>query len=169
MMPRAFLDKICPPETLQERLEAVRKPLGAAKPKVVFTNGVFDILHPGHVAYLAEARAKGDFLIVAVNSDESAKRLGKGEDRPINNLDHRRTVVAALESVDLVTWFGEDTPIKLIGICWPDVLVKGGDWNEDAIVGAKEVKARGGSVFSIPFKWATSTSAVVERISRGKS
>jgi D-glycero-beta-D-manno-heptose 1-phosphate adenylyltransferase len=165
-MPRTFLNKIYPPEKLRERLDAVRTQLGPAKSRLVFTNGVFDILHPGHVTYLAEARAKGDFLIVALNSDESAKRLEKGEGRPYNTLENRMTVVAALESVDLVTWFEEDTPIKVIGLCWPDILVKGGDWKEDAIVGAEQVRAHGGSVFSIPFEWATSTSALVERIKR---
>jgi D-glycero-beta-D-manno-heptose 1-phosphate adenylyltransferase len=163
-MPRTFLAKICPPEKLRERLDAVRKRSGASKLKLVFTNGVFDILHPGHVTYLAEARAKGDFLIVALNSDESAKRLEKGEGRPYNTLENRMAVVAALESVNLVTWFEEDTPIKVIGLCRPDILVKGGDWSEDAIVGAEQVKAHGGSVYSIPFQWATSTSALVERI-----
>ena len=163
-MSRTFSDKICPPEKLQERLKAVRRQLGGAKPKVVFTNGVFDIVHPGHVTYLAEARAKGDFLIVALNSDESAKRLGKGKDRPYNTLENRMTVVAALESVDLVTSFDEDTPIDVIRICLPDVLVKGGDWKKDAIVGAEQVKENRGTVESIPSKWATSTSALVDRI-----
>ena len=165
-MPPKFLDKICTPDKLRDRLDAVRSQHTTNSFKVVFTNGVFDMLHPGHVAYLAEARAKGDFLIVALNSDESAKRLGKGEDRPYNTLENRRVVVAALESVDLVTWFEEDTPIKVIGLCWPDILVKGGDWKEDVIVGAEQVKAHGGSVYSIPFEWATSTSALVERIKK---
>jgi D-glycero-beta-D-manno-heptose 1-phosphate adenylyltransferase len=156
-----FEDKICDPADLPGRLASMPRPL-------VFTNGVFDILHRGHVTYLAEARAKGRSLIVALNSDASAKRLGKGDDRPINTLGDRRAVIAALESVDLVTWFDEDTPIRLIGICSPDVLVKGGDWKEDKIVGAAEVMARGGSVHSIPFEWATSTSALVERIRRQK-
>ena len=163
-MPPKFLDKICPPDKLRERVDTVRSQHATKAFKVVFTNGVFDMLHPGHVAYLAEAREKGDFLVVALNSDESAKRLKKGEGRPYNTLEHRRLVVAALESVDLVTWFEEDTPIKVIGLCWPDILVKGGDWKEDAIVGAEQVKAHGGSVYSIPFEWATSTSTLVERI-----
>jgi rfaE bifunctional protein nucleotidyltransferase chain/domain len=131
---------------------------------LVFTNGVFDILHRGHVTYLAQARAKGGCLLVALNSDESVKRLDKGADRPINGLRDRMAVVAALQSVDLVTWFDEDTPLKLIGICRPNVLVKGGDWKKEAIVGAKEVENGGGSVVSIPFEHATSTSSLIERV-----
>ena len=157
----AFEDKLCEPADLPKRLESLARPL-------IFTNGVFDILHRGHVTYLAEARAQGRHLVVALNSDASAKRLGKGEDRPINPLADRMAVVAALQSVDLVTWFDEDTPLKLIGICRPDVLVKGGDWSKDAIVGAKEVASRGGSVVSIPFQHATSTSALLERVRREK-
>jgi len=158
-MPLSFENKICPPTQLCERLAAIARPLA-------FTNGVFDILHRGHVTYLAEARAKGQSLVVALNSDASAKRLGKGEDRPINRLEDRMAVVAALQSVDLVTWFEEDTPLALILACRPDVLVKGGDWKPEAMVGAKEVQDRGGSVFSIPFKHATSTSSLLERVRR---
>jgi len=158
-MPLSFENKICPPTQLRERLAAIARPLA-------FTNGVFDILHRGHVTYLAEARAKGQSLVVALNSDASAKRLGKGEDRPINRLEDRMAVVAALQSVDLVTWFEEDTPLALILACRPDVLVKGGDWKPEAMVGAKEVQDRGGSVFSIPFKHATSTSSLLERVRR---
>ena len=157
----AFEDKFCKPEHLRERVESLLKPR-------VFTNGVFDILHRGHVTYLAEARAKGNSLIVALNSDASAKRLGKGEDRPINRLEDRMAVIAALQSVDLVTWFEEDTPLALILVCRPDVLVKGGDWKPEAMAGAKEVQDRGGSVFSIPFKYATSTSSLLERVRREK-
>jgi len=155
----AFEEKFCKPEHLRERVESFLKPR-------VFTNGVFDILHRGHVTYLAEARARGRSLVVALNSDASAKRLGKGEDRPINRLEDRMAVVAALQSVDLVTWFEEDTPLALILACRPDVLVKGGDWKPEAMVGAKEVQDRGGSVFSIPFKHATSTSSLLERVRR---
>lgn len=155
----AFEGKLCEPADLPKRLESLARPL-------VFTNGVFDIVHRGHVTYLAEARARGKSLVVALNSDASAKRLGKGEDRPINALADRMAVVAALQSVDLVTWFDEETPLALIGVCQPDVLVKGGDWSKDAIVGAKEVQSRGGSVVSIPFQYATSTSALLERVRR---
>ena len=156
-----FENKICPPAQLRERLAAVSRPLA-------FTNGVFDMLHRGHVTYLAEARAKGRSLLVALNSDASAKRLEKAADRPINGLEDRMAVVAALQSVDWVTWFDEDTPLKIIGVCSPDVLVKGGDWKQDAIVGAKEVKAYGGSVCSIPFRHETSTSSLLERIRGGR-
>jgi rfaE bifunctional protein nucleotidyltransferase chain/domain len=153
----AFESKICKPEQLRERVESLPKPR-------VFTNGVFDILHRGHVTYLSEARAKGKSLIVALNSDASAKRLGKGDDRPINKLEDRVAVVAALQSVDLVTWFEEDTPLALILACRPEVLVKGGDWKPEAMVGAREVSGWGGSVHSIPFRHATSTSSLLERV-----
>ncbi|OGA48679.1 MAG: ADP-heptose synthase [Betaproteobacteria bacterium RIFCSPLOWO2_12_FULL_63_13] len=154
-----YEDKICEPEHLLARVEKLPKPR-------VFTNGVFDILHRGHVTYLAQARALGASLMVAINSDASVRRLGKGEDRPVNSLRDRMAVVAALQSVDLVTWFDEDTPLELIGLCKPEVLVKGGDWNPEAIVGAQEVRDRGGSVHSIPFQWAVSTSALLERVRR---
>jgi rfaE bifunctional protein nucleotidyltransferase chain/domain len=130
----------------------------------VFTNGVFDILHRGHVTYLAEARALGSSMIVALNSDASARRLGKGEDRPVNTLADRMAVVAALESVDLVTFFEEDTPLSLILACRPEVLVKGGDWPVERIVGAPEVMAWGGSVHSIPFVHERSTTSLLSRI-----
>ena len=158
-MTMAFENKICPRAQLRERLAAMPRPL-------VFTNGVFDILHRGHVTYLAEARALGASLIVALNSDASVKQLGKGEDRPVNRLDDRMAVVAALQSVDLVTWFEEDTPLALILACRPEVLVKGGDWKTEAMVGAKEVSAWGGAALAIPFQYATSTSAMLEHIRR---
>jgi len=154
-----FEDKICPPEKLSARIDTCTRPL-------VFTNGVFDVLHRGHVTYLADARALGPTLLVAVNSDASARRLGKGDDRPINRLADRVAVVAALESVRLVTWFDEDTPLALIRACRPDVLVKGGDWKPEAIVGAADVQGWGGSVHSIPFKHQLSTSALLEKIRR---
>jgi len=154
-----FQDKICPPEKLSARVGTYTRPL-------VFTNGVFDVLHRGHVTYLAEARALGTTLLVAVNSDASAKRLGKGDDRPINRLADRVAVVAALEAVQLVTWFDEDTPLALIRACRPDVLVKGGDWKPEAIVGAADVRAWGGSVHSIPFRHQLSTTALLEKIRR---
>jgi rfaE bifunctional protein nucleotidyltransferase chain/domain len=154
-----FEDKICPPEKLSTRIGTCTRPL-------VFTNGVFDVLHRGHVTYLAEARALGATLLVAVNGDASAKRLGKGADRPINRLADRVAVVAALESVQLVTWFDDDTPLALIRSCQPDVLVKGGDWKPEAIVGAGDVQARGGSVHSIPFRHQLSTTALLEKIRR---
>jgi len=133
----------------------------------VFTNGVFDILHRGHVTYLARARALGAALVVALNSDDSARRLGKGAGRPVNGLEDRMALVAALESVDAVTWFDEDTPEALIALVRPDVLAKGGDWPVDRIAGADEVRARGGRVVSIPFEHERSTTALLERIRRG--
>ena len=156
-MSAPFEQKICPPQQLAARLASCERPL-------VFTNGVFDILHRGHVAYLAEARALGATLLVAVNGDASAKRLGKGEERPFNPLADRIAVVAALESVHLVTWFDEDTPLGRILQCRPDHLVKGGDWSPDKIVGAKEVAAWGGQVHSIPFRHDRSTTQLLSRI-----
>ena len=152
-----FETKICDPASFRRRAGELARPL-------VFTNGVFDILHRGHVTYLAEARALGATLIVALNSDASAKRLGKGDDRPINSLEDRLAVVAALESVGLVTWFDEDTPLERILACRPDHLVKGGDWPAERIVGAKEVSAWGGAVHSIPFRHDRSTSSLLSRI-----
>jgi len=131
---------------------------------VVFTNGVFDILHRGHVTYLAQARALGASLIVALNGDASVRRLNKGPDRPINTLADRMAIVAALECVDLVCAFDSDTPLDLILACHPDILVKGGDWPVERIVGAAEVLAWGGQVHSIPFLHERSTTALVQRI-----
>jgi D-glycero-beta-D-manno-heptose 1-phosphate adenylyltransferase len=130
----------------------------------VFTNGCFDILHRGHVTYLAQARALGGSLIVGVNSDASVRRQGKGDDRPINRLEDRMALLAALESVSLVTWFDADTPLELILAARPDVLVKGGDWPIENIVGAAEVTGWGGSVHSIPFQHHTSTTDLLGRI-----
>ncbi len=156
-MALAFEDKICDPARLQDRLATLARPL-------VFTNGVFDILHRGHVTYLAQARALGASLLVTLNGDASARRLGKGADRPVNPLQDRVAVVAALQSVSLVTWFDEDTPLAIILACRPDVLVKGGDWKPEAMVGAAEVKSWGGSVHSIPFEHECSTTAILARI-----
>ena len=136
---------------------------GLARP-LVFTNGVFDLLHRGHATYLAQARALGASLVVALNTDESVRRLGKGDDRPINPLADRLAVVAALESVSLVTWFDDDTPQALIERCMPDVLVKGGDWPVERIVGAAFVRARGGSVHAIAFEHERSTTEILRRI-----
>jgi rfaE bifunctional protein nucleotidyltransferase chain/domain len=131
---------------------------------IVFTNGCFDILHRGHVTYLAQARALGGSLIVGINTDASVKRQSKGADRPINALDDRAAVLAALESVTLVTWFDADTPLELILTCRPDVLVKGGDWEVDGIVGARQVRSWGGTVHSIPFLHDRSTTSLLDRI-----
>jgi rfaE bifunctional protein nucleotidyltransferase chain/domain len=152
-----FENKICAPAQLGARLAATARPL-------VFTNGVFDILHRGHVTYLARARALGASLLVALNGDASARRLGKGEDRPINPLADRLALVAALEPVSVVTWFDEDTPLALILACRPEVLVKGGDWSADAIVGATQVRGWGGAVHSIPFEHQRSTTALLRAI-----
>ena len=155
----AFEVKCCAPAQLATRVAALPRPL-------VFTNGCFDILHRGHVTYLAQARALGASLIVAVNSDASVRRLGKGDDRPVNKLDDRMAILAALESVSLVTSFDEDTPLARILDVHPDLLVKGGDWPVEKIVGYREVSGWGGAVHSIPFVYKRSTTAVLEKIRR---
>ena len=152
-----FEAKLCDPKALLERVSTLLRP-------IVFTNGVFDILHRGHVTYLAQARALGQSMVLALNSDASVKRLNKGADRPINPLADRMAVVAALNCVDVVTFFVDDTPLKLIKTVKPDVLVKGGDWPIDKIVGAKEVQSWGGSVHSIPFQHERSTTAMLAKI-----
>ncbi|HYC35056.1 MAG TPA: D-glycero-beta-D-manno-heptose 1-phosphate adenylyltransferase [Usitatibacter sp.] len=156
-MGAAFEAKLCAPAAFGERASALARPL-------VFTNGVFDILHRGHVTYLAQARALGASLVVALNSDASVRRLGKGDDRPVNTLEDRMAVVAALESVALVTWFEEDTPLARILECRPDHLVKGGDWKADDIVGGKEVRGWGGQVHSIAFQHERSTTRLLAKI-----
>ena len=133
---------------------------------LVFTNGCFDILHRGHVTILAQTRALGASMVVALNSDASVKRQGKGDDRPVNTLADRLAVIAALECVSLVTWFEEDTPLDRILGCHPDVLVKGGDWPVDKIVGNTEVTGWGGRVVSIPFIHQKSTTGLLEKIRR---
>jgi rfaE bifunctional protein nucleotidyltransferase chain/domain len=156
-----FEAKIIPPGEVERRLGMLARPL-------VFTNGVFDLLHRGHVTYLARARGLGASLLVALNSDASARRLGKGADRPLNALADRLAVIAALESVSAATWFDDDTPEALIRACGPEILVKGGDWPVERIVGAQDVLARGGRVQSIPFEHERSTTALLARIrSRG--
>ena len=152
-----FENKICPPEQLAARAAQLPRPL-------VFTNGCFDILHRGHVTYLAQAAALGAGMVVALNSDASVKRLGKGDDRPVNTLADRLAVIAALECVSLVTWFDEDTPIERILECRPEVLVKGGDWPVDKIVGNVEVAGWGGKTVSIPFIHQKSTTALLDKI-----
>jgi rfaE bifunctional protein nucleotidyltransferase chain/domain len=131
---------------------------------LVFTNGVFDILHRGHVTYLEQARALGASLVVAVNSDASVRRLGKGADRPLNPLDDRMAVLAALAAVDLVVPFDDDTPRALIVACAPELLVKGGDYTAETTAGAAETIARGGRFVAIPFAHQTSTTALLRRI-----
>ena len=148
---------MCQPENLATRVAALPRPL-------VFTNGCFDILHRGHVTYLAQARALGAVMVVGVNSDASVRRLGKDADRPVNPLPDRMAVLAALESVSMVVPFDEDTPLRLILACRPDVLVKGGDWQIGDIVGAREVQGWGGKVHSIPFLHERSTTALLNKI-----
>ena len=157
MVTAAFERKCCAPD------EAVRRAARLPAP-TVFTNGCFDLLHRGHVTYLDQARALGASLIVALNTDASVKRLGKGDDRPVNELEDRMAVVAALESVDLVTWFDEETPLALIVSLAPQVLAKGGDWAVERIVGAAQAQARGGTVVSIPFVHQRSTTGLLARI-----
>lgn len=135
--------------------------------RIVFTNGVFDILHRGHVEYLQQAAALGDRLVVGLNTDASVKRLGKGDDRPLNDEISRAMVLAALRCVDAVVLFQEDTPLELITALRPDVLVKGGDWNPDRIVGADLVKAAGGEVHALKLVDGFSTTNLVERIRHG--
>ena len=130
----------------------------------MFTNGVFDLLHRGHVTYLEQARALGASLVVAVNSDASVRRLGKGTDRPLNPLDDRMAVLAALAAVDLVVPFDDDTPLALIVAGAPDVLVKGGDYTAETTAGAAETIARGGRFVAIPFAYDASTTALIRRI-----
>ena len=140
--------------------------IAALERPIVFTNGVFDLLHRGHVTYLEQAKGLGASLVVAVNSDASVKRLGKGGDRPLNPLEDRMAVIAALACVDLVVPFDADTPRDLIAACAPDVLVKGGDYSAATTAGAAEVLAHGGRFVAIPFVHARSTTALVERIRR---
>lgn len=146
--------------TLDRRVAALPRPL-------VFTNGCFDILHRGHVTYLEEAAALGASLVVGINTDASVRRQEKGADRPINPLADRMAMLAALESVALVVPFEEDTPLSLIRRLRPDCLVKGGDWPPERIVGANEVRAWGGTVHSIPFRFERSTTALLRRIRQG--
>ena len=153
----SFEQKIVQPGDLAAHVAQLPRP-------IVFTNGCFDILHRGHVTYLAQARALGGSLIIAANTDASVKRLGKGDDRPMNPLDNRMAVLAALESVSLVTWFDEDTPLALIQRIRPDVLVKGGDYNMDVLAEAQWVRAQGGKALAIPFVSGYSTTQLVNRI-----
>ena len=131
---------------------------------IVFTNGVFDILHPGHTRYLRDARAWGDVLIVGVNSDRSVRALNKAPDRPVNSEAERCEVLAALASVDVVVVFDQDTPLEIITALQPDILVKGADWGDNAIVGRDVVEARGGKVVRIPIAEGYSTTSILERI-----
>ncbi len=143
--------------------EVVTRIAALARP-LIFTNGVFDVLHRGHVTVLAQARAMGSSLVVGVNSDASARRLGKGPDRPINGEDDRAVLIAALESVDLVVVFDDDTPYRLIEVVRPDVIVKGGDYDMDTLAESRLVRSWGGSAVAIPFVHQRSTTATLARI-----
>lgn len=154
-----FLDKIVDREHLAEPLKNLR-----ALGPVVFTNGVFDVLHKGHVTYLAQAREQGASLVLGLNSDKSAARLGKGPDRPLNKQEDRASVLAALESISLVTYFDEDTPLELIQKILPDVLVKGGDYDMDTLQEAKFVRSYGGVAKALSFVSGYSTTKLVEKI-----
>lgn len=145
------------------QLKPLLDDLKAQGKRIVFTNGCFDLLHPGHVRYLERARQQGDVLVVALNTDESVRKL-KGENRPIVNQADRCEVVAGLGSVDFVTTFDEATPLQLIELLVPDVLVKGGDWTPDRIVGRGVVEAAGGKVLSINYENGFSTTAIIDRI-----
>jgi D-glycero-beta-D-manno-heptose 1-phosphate adenylyltransferase len=148
---------------LASRDEALARIASLPKP-VVFTNGVFDVLHRGHVTYLEQARTLGGSLVVALNTDASSKRLGKGADRPLNKELDRAVVIAALESVSLVTWFDEDTPLQLISQLKPDVLVKGGDYDMRKLAETDVVESYGGKAVAIPFMDGYSTTALVSKI-----
>ena len=153
----AFADKIVARSDAAVRVAALPRP-------VVFTNGVFDVLHRGHVVYLAQARELGASLVVALNTDASARRLGKGADRPLNNEQDRGTVIAALACVSLVTWFDEDTPLQLVAELKPQVLAKGGDYDMSKLAEAALVEGYGGKALAIPFVPGYSTTELVRRI-----
>ncbi len=155
--PANFLDKLCPRDAIAARAATLARPL-------VFTNGVFDILHRGHVSYLAQARALGAALVVGLNSDSSARRLGKGPDRPLNSEADRACVLAALESVSLVTLFDETTPVELLKRVRPQIYVKGGDYDIETLEETKWVRSWGGQAIALPFVDGYSTTALVERI-----
>ena len=156
----ALSDKICGRAAVLARIAQLPRPL-------VFTNGVFDVLHRGHVMYLAQARSLGASLVVALNTDASARRLGKGPDRPLNSEADRAFVMAALASTSLVTWFDEDTPIELIADIKPDILVKGGDYDMAKLAETRVVEAYGGRALALPFVDGYSTTALVQKIRQG--
>ncbi len=149
---------------IHESLDALAPRIDSLPRPLVFTNGCFDLLHPGHVDYLEQAATFGETLVIGVNSDRSIRNLGKGDDRPYNNQLDRMLVVAGLAAVDIVVGFDDETPIELIRAIRPDFLVKGGDWPEAQIVGADWVREHGGSVKSVPIRYQRSTTALANRI-----
>lgn len=153
----SFEQKICSREDLPARIAHLPKP-------VVLTNGVFDLLHRGHVTYLAQAREKGASLVIAVNTDASVKRLGKGDDRPINTCEDRMAVLAALESVALVVPFDEDTALEVVQEAHPDIYIKGGDYDMTAIPEGKAVLAYGGQAIAIDFEYDRSTTKILQKV-----
>ena len=153
----SFESKVCPLEQLTARIAKLPRPL-------VFTNGVFDILHRGHASYLAQARALGASLVVGVNSDASVRMLGKGDDRPINSEADRQALLAALESVDMTVLFAEQTPVSLIEKIRPDIYVKGGDYEIDTLAETNLVKTWGGKAIAIPFLYERSTTSLLGKI-----
>ncbi|TFZ06849.1 D-glycero-beta-D-manno-heptose 1-phosphate adenylyltransferase [Ramlibacter henchirensis] len=155
--PPGFLRKIVERKSAPQALAALAQP-------VVFTNGVFDVLHRGHVTYLAQARALGASLVVALNTDASARRLGKGPDRPLNNEQDRAVMMAALGCVDLVTWFDEDTPVQLLSELRPAIYVKGGDYDVARLPETAVVQGWGGRAVALPFVDGYSTTALVKKI-----
>jgi len=153
----SFESKVCPAEQLEARIAKLPRPL-------VFTNGVFDILHRGHASYLSQARSLGASLVVGVNSDASVKMLGKGDDRPINSESDRQALLAALESVDMAVLFTEQTPVNLIEKIRPDIYVKGGDYEIDTLAETQLVKTWGGKAIAIPFLYERSTTSLLGKI-----
>lgn len=161
-MSARFEQKIRSPEQCAQAIAS-----GVLPRPLVFTNGVFDILHRGHVTYLDQAAQLGATLVVALNTDASVRRLGKGDDRPLNTLEDRMALVASLHCVALVTWFDQDTPLELIEFLRPDLIVKGGDYNMETLPETARVRSWGGDALAIPFQFQRSTTSLVRRI-RGR-
>jgi len=159
-----FHKKLSEKFNTKESLQPILKSWSEAGYKVVFTNGCFDILHRGHVEYLCHARDLGDKLVLGLNTDSSVRRLGKSPDRPVNNEQTRATILAALECIDAIILFDEDTPYELIGFVQPDVLVKGNDYKAEDIVGYDIVSAKGGQVITIPLVQGFSTTKLIEKL-----
>ncbi len=159
---------LCVKVKTRDEIRTIAAELRQQGKRIVFTNGCFDLLHVGHVRYLSQAKAHGDVLVVAVNSDRSVRKL-KGEGRPVQNEQDRLEILASLESVNYVTLFDEETPLALIERLQPDVLVKGGDWPRHRIVGRQVVEKRGGRVVTIPYVEGASTTGLIQKIRQGPS